>query len=222
MRLVLPGEEVSLNEPGRTFERHHHLCGYAALLVEGVCEEAGDRGRYRARSGDVLIHRELEAHRDRIGPGGALFINFELRDRLDGSFGSVADVDAIVRAYERDRVEAAELLREQFRPHPRRLQDWPDMLAAALSQPNTRLHEWADTHRLSPGSLSRGFKIAYGVTPKRYRFEQMASRAARRIRSSRASLSGIAAETGFADQAHMTRALVGLFGFTPGSLRRLS
>ena len=167
MRLVLPGEEVSLNEPGRTFERHHHLCGYAALLVQGVCDEAGDRGRYGARAGDVLVHREFDAHRDRIGPTGALFINFELPAGLQGSFGFVTDVDAVMRAYERDPAEAATLLRQQFRPHGRQSEDWPDMLAAALSYPVTGLREWADMHGLSPNSLSRGFKLAYGITPKR-------------------------------------------------------
>jgi transcriptional regulator GlxA family with amidase domain len=49
----------------------------------------------------------------------------------------------------------------------------------------------------------------------------MASGAARSIHSSSEALGKIATATGFADQAHMTRALVGLFGFTPTQLRRL-
>lgn len=222
MPLVLPGEEVSLNEPGRTFERHHHLCGYAALLIEGACEEAGDRGRYRASAGDVLLHRPLEAHRDRIGSAGAVIINFALAEPLEGSFGFVPDVDAIVRTYERDPIEAAAMLRTEFEPHSAVQNDWPDMLAARLSRPEARIEEWAASQGMNPSSLSRGFKLAYGVTPKRYRFEQMASRAARKIRTTASPLSIIAAEAGFADQAHMTRALVGLFGLTPAGFRRLS
>ena len=93
MPLVLPGEEVSLNEPGRTFARHHHLKSYAALLVSGTCDEAGDRGRFRARAGDVLLHRSFEAHRDQIGAKGAKIINFVLEEAPIEAFGFVADLD---------------------------------------------------------------------------------------------------------------------------------
>jgi AraC-like DNA-binding protein len=221
MPVVFPGEEISVNEPGRTFARHHHLSAYAALLVEGSCEEAGDRGRYAARPGDVLAHRPLEAHRDRIGPKGALFMNVRLESPLEHSFGFVRDVDGMMRAYERDPADAAALLRTELRPHAARSGDWPDLLAESLAEPGMQLKDWAELHGLNPSSLSRGFKLAYGVTPRRYRFELMASRAARRIRSSSEPLSVIAAATGFADQAHMTRSLVGLFKFTPRQLRRL-
>ena len=197
MPLVLPGQEVSLNEPGRSFARHHHLRAYAALLVSGSCDEAGDRGRFRARAGDVLIHFSFEAHQDRIGPAGAKIINFEIDEPPDTAFGFVADLDAIVRLNERDPRSAAELLRDEMRPHLKADRDWPDLLANELSSGPTRLDRWAQVHGLHPGSLSRGFRLAYGVTPKRYRFEQMVSSAARFARSSADGLSAIAAETGF-------------------------
>ena len=223
MRLVLPGEEVSLNEPGRMFARHHHLGGYAALIVSGACDEAGDRGRYRASAGDVLVHSPFEAHQDRIGTAGAKIINFVLEDLPSEPFGFVRDPDRIIRTYERDTSEAAEMLRAHFTPHVWDGGDWPDLLAEEISRVEPmRLDRWAELHRLNPSSLSRGFRLAYGITPKRYRFEQMVSRAARRTRSTLDGLSTIAAETGFADQAHMTRAMAQLFGVTPRRLRRLS
>jgi len=223
MPLVLPGEEVSLNEPGRAFARHHHLRGYAALIVSGSCDEAGDRGRFRAGIGDVLVHLSFEAHQDRIGPAGAKIINFGLDEALPYAFGSVADVDAIVRLQERDPMAAAELFRKQVTPRPRRNYDWPDLLAHQLScKEPARLDQWAERHGLNPSSLSRGFRLAYGVTPKRYRFEQMVSRAARSTRETGERLSMIAAASGFADQAHMTRAMAQLFGITPRRLRALS
>jgi AraC-like DNA-binding protein len=223
MPLVLPGEEVSLNEPGRTFARHHHLSGYAALVVSGACNEAGDRGRFRACAGDVLVHLAFEAHQDQIGSAGAKIINFPIEEIPSHPFGFVADLDSVVRLHERDPAAAAQFLREQFGAHPGPNCDWPDLLARELSLPNPRrLDDWAELHELNPSSLSRGFKRAYGVTPKRYRFEQMVSRAARELRESFEGLSRIAAGTGFADQAHMTRAMAQLFGITPQRLRRLS
>ncbi|HEY4071021.1 MAG TPA: AraC family transcriptional regulator [Sphingomicrobium sp.] len=223
MPLVLPGEEVSLNEPGRRFARHHHLKGYAALIVSGSCDEAGDRGRFQASVGDVLVHLAFEAHQDRIGPAGAKIINFEIDDPGAGAFGHVADLDAIVRLHEKDPVGAGELVKEQFAPHSKSERDWPDLLAEELTRAEpTRLDRWAELQGLSPSSLSRGFRQAYGITPKRYRFEQMVSRAARRARASGEGLCMIAAASGFADQSHMTRAMAQLFGVTPSRLRRLS
>lgn len=222
MPLVLPGEEVSLNEPGRQFARHHHLKGYAALIVSGSCDEAGDRGRFRAGAGDVLIHLAFEAHRDRIGPRGARIINFEIDTAGAPAFGSVADLDSIVRLNECDPVAAGGLLTEQLEPNAEPKPDWPDLLARELSRAEPRrLDHWAELHGLNPGSLSRGFRLAYGLTPKRYRFEQMVSRAARSARETPEPLSMVAAASGFADQAHMTRAMGQLFGVTPRQLRGL-
>ncbi len=223
MPLVHPGHEVSLNEPGRTFTRHHHLKPYAAVLVSGSCDEAGDRGRFRATAGDVLVHLGFEAHQDQIGPKGATIINLALDCGVGAAFGFVRDPDSIVRANERDPLAASEMLREQFRPYATFDRDWPDLLAEHLAQADPLpLERWAAGCGVHPASLSRGFKLAYGITPKRYRFEQMASRAARPVRDSRDHLSMIAATSGFADQAHMTRAMAQLFELTPGRLRQLS
>jgi AraC-like DNA-binding protein len=101
-----------------------------------------------------------------------------------------------------------------------RLQDWPDRLAAALAtEPDFGLGDWARKMHLAPQSLSRGFRRAYGITPKRYRVEQRALRAIRALRDWRGSLASLAAETGFADQAHLTRAVVMLTGLAPNRLR---
>jgi AraC-like DNA-binding protein len=220
MPLRLPGEESGWDEPGNAVERHHHWHAYAALVVRGSCEEAGDHGRFRARAGDVLVHRAFDAHKDQIGPRGAAFLNFRLEAPLDGWFGSVADVDAIFRAYRSDRSEALALLRAQFRPAGAVDRDWPDLLASELASGKApSLAQWADRHGLHPASLSRGFRMAYGLSPKRFRLEAKASRAARHIRRGGASLAAVAADTGFADQAHMTRTLARLFGASPLELR---
>lgn len=222
MPVVHPGEESGCGAPARKFERHHHVGAYAALVIRGSCEEAGDRGRFRAGAGDVLVHRAFDAHADVIGQCGAQFLNFPLAEPLDGCFGRVNDPDLIFKAYLRDPHEAAAILREQFRPADVAVRDWPDLLATRLcSTARVWLSEWADQHRLHPTSISRGFRHAYGVSPKRFRLERIASRAARRIVDTGDTFGSIAAECGFADQAHMTRALVQLFGLSPGALRRL-
>jgi len=222
MPVRLPGREVSHIEAGRRMHRHHHLGAYAALLIEGSCAEAGDLGRYHLRPGDVIIHRSFEAHQDLIGQTGARFINLALQEPGEGIVASVVDLDAIVRAFERDARDAAALLRTNLRPHRPIMWDWPDLLAAELGRSrHIRLDGWAERHGLSPASLSRGFRKAYGISPKRFRFELISSRAARRVQFSTDGLSHIAASCGFSDQAHMSRAFRSLFDLTPTAIRRL-
>lgn len=223
MPVVLPGDESVRNAPGRKFERHHHLRAYAAMVIRGSCEEAGDRGRFRASAGDVLVHRAFDAHADVIGQRGAQFLNLSLAAPLGGSFGRVIDPDSFLSAYRRDPREAAAMLQEQFRTANFAARDWPDLLAEELrGSARVSLVEWADQHRLHPTSVSRGFRQAYSVSPKRFRLEVMTSRAARRIADTGDTLGSIAADCGFADQAHMTRSLVQLFGHAPRGLRHLS
>ena len=223
MPLVLPGGEVSLNEPGRTFERHHHLRGYAALLVSGTCHESGDRGRYTGVAGDVLVHRPFDGHGDRIGASGAAFINIPLARPLPCAFGRVRDLDAVVRAFELSVEDGRDQFHALFEPGTYGAGDWPDLLAGELAAGGVdSLANWADAHGLHAASVSRGFRLAYGTSPKRFRLEQMAARAARMIRGSNDSLSAIAALCGFADQPHMTRTIERLFSVSPLALRRLS
>ena len=220
MPLVQPGQESAASDPWSRFARHHHARPYAALVVRGQLEEAGDRGRFRARAGDVLVHAGFDAHEDRIGRHGATLINFALDAPLAGWFGTVADLDAIVRAHERDPAEAQDLLAREFVPTAPSAGDWPDLLAAELAAGRSlRIEHWADRHGLHPASVSRGFRRAYGVSPKRFRLEQAASRAARRIGACAHPLGAIAADCGFADQAHMTRTLSAMFGLAPSALR---
>lgn len=222
MPLVLPGQEVRFNEPRKSFPRHHHLTAYAAVLIEGECEEAGDHGRFSARPGDIFAHRPFEGHADRIGGQGAVFINIGLRAELPAAFGRVRDLDAFVRACERDLSEGEWILHQQFIPN-RPAADWPDLLARDLAKDTGEsLGAWAADHGLSPASVSRGFRLAYGTSPKRYRLEQMARKAALELLRRKDSLADVAVAAGFADQPHMTRTLSALFDLTPGALRGIS
>ena len=71
----------------------------------------------------------------------------------------------------------------------------------------------------SPSAKLRGFRQAYGTTAKRFRAELRAQRALRTLPGWTETLGDLAAELGFADQAHLTRAVVSLTGWTPGQLR---
>lgn len=217
--VVKPGCEISRERTARHVRRHHHLRSYAAIVLRGGYIEAGDRGRFRAEAGDVLWHRAFEGHQDHFGARGADILNIDLPRPPGAGAGRLPDPDAVVRAAETSRSEAAFLLLEQFVPSDGWLADWPDLLAAELGAGRPiRLSDWAEAIGLAPSSVSRGFRLAYGVSPQTYRAECRAARAARAL-ASNGRLVAIAAQAGFADQSHMTRLVARTFGRPPGRLR---
>ncbi len=219
-RPVAPGSEISRERSARFVGRHHHLAPYAAVVLRGAYVEAGDRGRFRVSAGDVLLHGPFEAHQDAFGDGGADILNLPLAEAPAFACGRIADPDALTRLAERDRMAAADRLAASIVPVASAFDDWPDQLAAALRRGEVAsLREWASTHRLSPSSVSRGFRLAYGVSPQRYRLEQRARIAADAAGRGADSLARVAAAAGFADQPHMTRAIRRCFACTPALLR---
>ena len=200
--------------------RHRHAEGYAALVLAGGYIEAGDRGRIAVQAGHVVIHHTFEAHEDHFSRAGAVVLNLPLFAQLDAFTGIVGDPDAIARLAERDVAAAAEMMNETFRPVDAQLADWPDRLAAALTTaPDFLIEDWAASMGLAPQSISRGFRQAYGVSPKRFRIEQRTLRALRKLASWPGTLAALAAEVGFSDQAHLARAIVELTGVAPTRLK---
>ncbi|MEV0430988.1 AraC family transcriptional regulator [Micromonospora sp. NPDC050495] len=74
---------------------------------------------------------------------------------------------------------------------------------------------------VSPYRLSREFQALVGVPLTRYRNRLRVGRALDRLEEGVDSLAGLAAELGFADQAHLTRTVRAQLGHTPRELRRL-
>ncbi|SMF65210.1 helix-turn-helix domain-containing protein [Allosphingosinicella indica] len=223
MALVRPGSEIARERGARHVGRHRHEQAYAALVLRGGYVESGDRGRFRVGAGDVLFHGPFEAHQDDFGGEGADILNLAMPFAVTASSARVADPDAVMRTAERDPLEAAHVLTAGLQPGPEASSDWPDFLAAALIEDSVpQLCVWADAHGLDHATVSRGFRFAYGVSPRRYRLEQRARRAAIAIRGGSEPLAQIATGHGFADQPHMTRALGRLFGRSPRAFREVN
>jgi len=207
---------------GEQLTRHCHAQPYAAIVLSGGYQEAGDRGRHKVVAGDVLIHSAFESHLNRFGAMGAEVLLIPAPVTNSAVLARLSDPDRLARVAEHDPLEAAALLAEELRPAPLAQQDWPDLLAALLrDKPNLSLADWARSMNLRPETVSRGFKAAYGVTPAGYRGTARARAAFESIRRKQLSLAEIASDIGFADQAHMTRAVAQLTGHAPGHWRRL-
>lgn len=207
--------------PNEVLPRHQHCDAFAALVLSGHYAEAGDTGRHRVAPGDVLVHQAFESHIDRFAGERAEVLVVALPGVWLGPLlGSIADPDRVVRVAERDPGAAAGLIAREMVAKSCAAYDWPDLLAQELrSNPCVAIGEWAERMGLHCGSISRGFRQVFGITPAAFRLRARTHDAIAAIRISRAPLSEVAGASGFADQAHMSRAVGKMAGMTPAQVR---
>jgi AraC-like DNA-binding protein len=223
-RRVTPGIETlpcSFSLP-----RHRHLRAYATVVLAGSFEESGYNGRIRATAGDVLIHPALDCHANLMISAGVKLMRLDWPDTSGvGGLYHLDNVDELARTAERDVAEATLLLKRSLRksglPSPGQRNDWPDLLLTGLARnASTEIGLWAEVNGLARETVSRGFATAYGITPSVLRAELRARTAWLRITRGSDCLCSIAADTGFSDQAHMTRWIHRITGASPASWRR--
>ncbi|QTD54935.1 helix-turn-helix transcriptional regulator [Parasphingorhabdus cellanae] len=205
--------------------RHRHSTGYAAFILSGTYEELGDTGRWQAEAGDIVYHHQLEAHANRVSSSCSI-INIPVPGYLAlPPMFQVEHPDDLLKALLlKSLVNCDEDIMAILAPHQVKqpvIGDWPDMLARDLLEAPTHLTRWANQAGIRPETVTRGFFKAYGTTPARYRREAQTRRALREIICSDCALADIAYRTGFADQAHLTRSVVGLTGTTPRAWRKV-
>jgi AraC-like DNA-binding protein len=96
-----------------------------------------------------------------------------------------------------------------------------EMLESNIAGPIV-LNNMAAEAGVSPVALSKAFRQAYGCSATEFIRRQRIARARASLLASHRPLVVIAAELGFADQAHFTRAFKAETGLTPGEFRRLA
>jgi AraC-like DNA-binding protein len=205
-----------------SLSRHVHERAYAALVLSGGYEEAGDYGRFQVKAGDVIFHEQFEAHLDRFSETGAAILNLPLPTGHSYTSGiaRVADADAVARVAERSCRDAIELLFSVAILRTPQPADWPDELAATLVRnPSLKLSQWCEKNGIAPWTISRGFQMVFCLSPEAFRARSRARHALRSIQNTQAPLANIAAELGFADQSHMTRSVKQLTGTGPRAWR---
>lgn len=224
LRTVVAGREAL--EPGRGEARHRHLEPYAIAVIAGQFDQVSYAGRVRVSAGELVVQPMLDAHANRMPPArGAQILRLPWPD-VDGLGGvyPLRDLDAIVRAAERDPHAAAALARQQCadaRAPRRPAGDLPDLLATHLVAGTvTSLAAWADAAGVARETASRAFVAAFGIPARQFRTELRVRAAWLQIVRTRTRLAEIAAATGFADQAHMTRQVCALTGASPSAWRR--
>jgi AraC-like DNA-binding protein len=181
----------------------------------------------RARPTPISPGQVIRGVRLRPGVAGAL-IGMPASDVLDGHF-PLQDVLGTAGTELRERLgesgddAAFELLEGLVSSRLRDRGPDPLVLAATrrLGFPGSRVEWLADALGISDRQLRRRFHRFVGYGPKTLdrilRFRRLVSQSPA-IRSGDGDLARLAAELGYADQAHMTRDCVALSGLTPGRL----
>jgi len=209
-------------QPNARLPRHRHANSYIAVVLDGQYTEIGDRGRLQLTAGSAALHGPYESHWNHFGHRGAEILNLHVEGYLGWatSVAQISDPDLIVRVAEKDPREAVSCLMEMATPEPSRRTHWIDDVAAdLLLDPTLRLERWAKAHGLAAETVSRVFGASFGISPRRFRADIRVQRALRAIVATGDPLARVASDSGFSDQAHMTRAFRALTGTTPKAWR---
>jgi len=218
LRTVAPGLERL--QRSTWLPRHRHRDAYALIAVDGAFDQVNYAGRVNARPGDLILQPTLDCHANRTLSKQVTILRLPWPAVKDaGGVFQLYDLDAIVRAAQRDTDEAIALVARELNgrvPAAPRIDDWEDLLAQQIVEGRVgELRDWARAHAIAPETLSRGFRSRFGVSPSRFRLEWRTRTACLRIASGSVGLRDIAEETGFSDQAHMSRCVRKLTGARP-------
>jgi AraC family transcriptional regulator len=207
---------------------HRHELGYAALVLDGAYKELSADGVWRAEAGDLILHPAFHLHLNRFETGGARVLNVALPHaalrRLAAKHYAVLrvrDPDRCARKAEAAGIDAVGEALENAAPvREAKPRDWLDRFAADVrAGTHLRVGALARAHGVTPEHAARAFGRRFGVTPARMRAEHRLQAALRALADGVFSLAQIAAQAGYADQAHFSRAVAAATGVSPARLR---
>lgn len=233
---------------GKTVPAHQHDAPYFSLLLEGAYEERGDGFDLRYEPYTLVFHSAGTMHEDRmLGP--CRFFAVDLLQRWETVITELGGVRAhvfelgggdpvwlVLRLYREflartDVAESAvEVLIYELCAHvaQRSAEDShePAWLSKAEGLALERFREPLDLALLAsnigvhPTHLCRAFRRFRGHTISDAVIGARLQYVARRLTDTDDSLAEIAAQAGFTDQSHMTRAFKRFTGYPPGEHRR--
>lgn len=211
-------------DAGAELTRHWHGKPYVTLVMRGDYIEAGDQGRFRVGPGDVLVHSQFASHANWIASRrDVATLNIELEDMPAApAICTSPNFDKVARLATSDLPSAIDELFAALAPKVQASADWPELLAKAIrDNPQMPVGHWCRWLDLAPGTVSRGFKRAFGVSAAQYRATARARSAYHELTHSHLNLAALADLCGFSDQAHLTRSIRTLTGAPPTFWRRV-
>jgi AraC family transcriptional regulator len=206
---------------GTVMPVHRHREAYAALILTGTYTEKSVDGPVRCRPGSLVLHPAFHTHTDRFGDRHVRVLNVTLPGTWSESKTQVLSVPDLEEAIDIIR-HAPERLDELCRvsaPHEgTEVRGWHRAFLEALRSSDEPVGTIAHRLGVSAAHASRDLPGTFGMPPQALRRE-LRWRTALELLRSPLPLRDVAAESGFADQSHLTRVARAHTGFTPATLR---
>jgi AraC-like DNA-binding protein len=224
------------------FDRHFHETYSFGLVSEGVerCEVRRSLNHYEAGTVPMFNPGEVHDGGPATGDGWSyrmLYVEPALLASLCGgerTFPRASRRDEPARRRVREVFDAVDCgsalgVDETLRRALEALLALPEARDAAVPQALARVRERIDAEcceplrlrdlcrdaGVSPARLLRAFAKAYGLTPHRYQQSRRMAHA-RRLIAAGSALPEVAAACGYADQSHLNRWFLRVYGTTPG------
>jgi AraC family transcriptional regulator len=229
--------------PGFRLEAHTHPQPCVVLPIAGTFLEISESGEQDCRPGSVIVEHPELPHENCFGPDGALNVVIHVHSAtVSRSLEPLVKSDlapavslgrALARLFEApsyDELELEHLVLGVFSlctPAPPVRTREPFWLREAIRLiwhapfEIESISDLAVSLHVSPIRLARRFRDCCGVPLWRYIRNARTTAAHRLLRETTTSISTIAAELGYSDQAHLTRDLRRAIGMTPNGVRRL-
>jgi AraC family transcriptional regulator len=230
--------------PGTVVPSHAHAHPYFCYVSFGEFEECGERGSYVATRGTLVFHPAAETHSDEFGRAGGRCFNIEVGGNVDlmrdpgvvrgAPVRYAAELYREMRAWDAastlvaEGLTAALIARVDFdavrasAPQRRVRGDFSRAIERLRADPCNppSLSLLAEEAGLGTISFARAFRRQFGCGVGAYVRAERVEMAKRALAESDRAVSTIAAELGFADQAHLTRVFRDATGWTPAAFRR--
>ena len=200
---------------------HRHDGAYAALVIDGSHVEASADGPVECVPGTLVLHPRWHAHGNRFGTLGAKVVNLDLDHAVVGDTLCVLrvhDAKDALAVFTRAPHRLGELIEACAAAPAPTLQPWQHAFLRELIDGEDDIASLAQAAGVSLAHASRTFVKSHGMAPQLLRRE-LRCRRALGLLAGGLSLAQIAASSGFADQAHLTRTLRAATGAPPSRLR---
>lgn len=227
-----PGLQVVLAHyaPGEGCRPHRHGGAQVSLVLAGGYREDSDAGEVRVNGAALSAKPAGFEHENLFGETGALILAVNLPQAAP--FASyrvargIAGGPAVLAGASRTGAAGVAALATGLtggaddEPGPRD-PGLDEVRCRLAADDRARSKVLARTLGLHPVQFARQFREAFGESPRTVRLWGRTSRAIHRIVRTAMPLAELACVEGFADQAHLTRAVKQATGFAPARLRRL-
>lgn len=216
--------------PGEACQAHRHGEAQRSLLLAGGYIETSEEGRREVEGRTLSLKPPRFEHEDTFGVAGALILSmrgtggailadrYRLSRRVSPGSVQMRVGDTVLGDDATAGVTCAGPDANGEGPVPLWLLEARRRLT---EQPGTPITTLAKSMGRHPVHLARQFRAVFGRPPSQVRQDERMARAIDRIVRSSLSLADVAFAEGFSDQAHMTRAVHRVSGWTPGGLRRV-